>query len=197
MKVLAVLWTVCLVRLSYCGGDGGKGGLKEAEKQTPSTHAQNQPQEQQKEQNLQPIPQGVQGKPAAPVTKSAGQRVTLDLSKPDETKVDIVKASKNGVEKKTYYPKKGNPILHQVVDDQSSIWSASGREIYVFVQSHTKGNSSILAIYADVGSFKYKKEYFEKTADGWVSIDKEDYDKKFVEMGCPKRSRIKKLLGSY
>ncbi|AFZ80773.1 hypothetical protein BEWA_001800 [Theileria equi strain WA] len=46
---------------------------------------------------------------------------TLDLASPDESKVDILRASRNEVEKKEYYPKDTSKIT-TVMDGNKELW---------------------------------------------------------------------------
>ncbi|AFZ80729.1 signal peptide-containing protein [Theileria equi strain WA] len=119
MRILAILWTACLVRLCSAGCLGGgtrddevtdqaeQGGSNEVSTENISTP---------------PTQQGQAAKPATPVTQSAGQGDdAIDLAHPDMTKVDILRASRNEVEKKEYYPTGASKVT-SVVDGDKELW---------------------------------------------------------------------------
>ncbi|EKX73864.1 signal peptide containing protein [Theileria equi strain WA] len=156
MKVLTVLWTLCLVRFCSAIWCCGKSKTSDDDNGVYGGSAE----------NLR--------SPPTPVTTIPN---TLDLAKPNESKVKVYKDSKNGVEHTTYDPKRGSKIT-SVVDGDRELWKSSGNEECVLAKFLSKGgNSPLLVLFLANGYV-----YFEKKADGWTSIKKEDYDKKLNEM---------------
>ncbi|EKX72162.1 signal peptide containing protein [Theileria equi strain WA] len=167
MRVLTVLLAVSLVRLCHCGGDNGgaKGGVKGAVAQ------------QDPVKPVQPNTQGPPGQTQAnlstptqqavkPVTASSGKADVLDLANPDESKVDILKASRNKVEKKEYYPKDTSKIT-SVVDGQTPIWTASEEDKFLSAKVSSKRDSSLA-----ISLKKAVNKYFQKAAtDGILPHD--------------------------
>ncbi|EKX73811.1 signal peptide containing protein [Theileria equi strain WA] len=155
MKVLAILWTVCLVGLCHCGGDNGgaKGGVKGGEKQ-------NQPQE-----NAQP----------------AGRvDIILDLANPDKDKVNIETKEVSGVEHTTYTSKSVPVTL--VVGEETRLWATPEGEKLLLARVSKKNESSLLLISAKTHG-RVGKKYFEKNGNGeWKKITEENYDKKLEDL---------------
>lgn len=92
MKILAVLWTVCLVRFCSAGCWSCCGKSK-------TNDGDNEPYGGS-EDNLSSLTPST----AVPQSSETSDS-TLDLAKPNESKIDIVKDGRNGVEKNEYYPK--------------------------------------------------------------------------------------------
>ncbi|EKX74132.1 signal peptide containing protein [Theileria equi strain WA] len=131
MRVLTVLWTLCLVRLCsagfWCCSGGG------------TTDDDNGPYGGSKE-NLRSAP----SKPVVP--QSTGQAggttpITLDLAKPDETNIRVGNQSRDdGISYRGFIPNSGHHIS-SVVDGGSSVWKAEKNERCKFVESHGEVSS--------------------------------------------------------
>ncbi|EKX72694.1 signal peptide containing protein [Theileria equi strain WA] len=168
MKILVVLWTVSLVRLCSAGcwgksktkddDNGPYGGSKENLRSAPS----------------KPVVPQLTGQPTITTP------ITLDLAKPDETKVNVYKEEEDGVKFEDYSPKNAFHIS-SVMDGGVTLWKAEGaNEKSTFVQSHTKG-STLITIGIKNGN-NYTGKYFEKNADGWKELKRDEFDKKLNEM---------------
>ncbi|EKX73016.1 signal peptide containing protein [Theileria equi strain WA] len=108
--------------------------------------------------------------------------ITLDLAKPDETNVRVGNQSRDdGIKTKRFTPKDAFHIS-SVVDGGSSVWKAEKNERCKFVESHAKGDSSLISIGISKGDYLDFK-YFEKTADGkWNNITQGDFLRKLAGM---------------
>ncbi|AFZ80302.1 signal peptide-containing protein [Theileria equi strain WA] len=158
MRVLAVLWTVCLVRLcsaGCCGGgtrdddDGPYGGSTENLRSSPSQ-------------------------------SSRQDGVALDLSNPDESKLEIRESVTHGVSYRGFIPKSGYHT-NKVKDGGKELWKAEAGEKYFLAQSYTKGNEAVL--YLEIsGSSGTTHKYFEKVDGKWDGITQGDFLKKLHEM---------------
>ncbi|EKX73540.1 signal peptide containing protein [Theileria equi strain WA] len=174
MKILAVLWTVCLVGLCHGGGDDGKGLKGAVAQQDPVKPVQPNTQGPPGQTQANPSTPTQQGQAAKPVTASSGKADVLDLASPDESKVDIVKASRNEVEKKEYYPKDTSKIT-SVMDGGVSMWTATGNEKCCFARSYTKGDSSFLYI-TIMGGNDLTAKFCEKAGGAWNEVDEEPFN---------------------
>ncbi|EKX72175.1 hypothetical protein BEWA_046390 [Theileria equi strain WA] len=101
---------------------------------------------------------------------------TLDLSKPDMSKVKISEKADKGVEKKEYHLK-GRFRITYVIDGKLSIWTVPKNEEFVFAEVSSKGDSSLLLL-----SLTNCDKYFEKSTYGWRDIDEEEYKSRLNEM---------------
>ncbi|EKX72161.1 signal peptide containing protein [Theileria equi strain WA] len=149
MKVLALLWAVFLVR--FCSA----GFLDRL-----SCFSGSKTDDIQVEQESQ-------------VTTTP---ITLDLTKPDETKLDVHTENESEVSFKEYTPKSAFHIS-SLTDGDKELWKASGDEKCVFVESYSKGALELLYLETSESSgTKYK--YFEKTDGKWNEIDEEPFNEK-------------------
>ncbi|AFZ81005.1 signal peptide-containing protein [Theileria equi strain WA] len=149
MRVLAILWTVCLIRLCSAGFWCCCGG---------GTTDDNDP----------PQVTSTPPKPSTPIT--------LDLAKPDESHINVEEQNIDGVLLKDYLPK-DDLHISSVVDGDKELWKASGDEKCVFVESYSKGALELLYLETSESSgTKYK--YFEKTDGKWNEIDEEPFNEK-------------------
>ncbi|EKX72386.1 signal peptide containing protein [Theileria equi strain WA] len=159
MKVLALLWTVCLVRFCSAGCCGCFGGGKSKSKsKTRTSDDDNEPQ--------------VTTKPSTPAT--------LDLANPDTSKLDMHTETESGVSLKTYSPKGGNHVS-SVVDADKELWKASGDEKCLLAEYYAKGKVELLFLEVENGG-KLSTRYFEKVDGAWKEIAEKDFDEKAKTM---------------
>ncbi|EKX73342.1 signal peptide containing protein [Theileria equi strain WA] len=106
--------------------------------------------------------------------------ITLDLSNPDKSKVNMDIKDSNGVVFSEITPKDTSKIT-TVVDGPTSIWTASGKEEFVFVKHHKKGDSILLTILLkdDNG---YTDKYFEKNSSNWNEIKQDEFNGKLATL---------------
>ncbi|EKX73049.1 hypothetical protein BEWA_016100 [Theileria equi strain WA] len=106
--------------------------------------------------------------------------IALDLTKPDESKVDILKVSRNEVEKKEYYPKDTSKIT-TVVDGEAQLWTGVGDDKCCLARSYSKGDSSFLVITIKGGNDLAAK-FFEKVGGAWNEVDEEPFTDRVTTM---------------
>ncbi|AFZ79411.1 signal peptide-containing protein [Theileria equi strain WA] len=106
--------------------------------------------------------------------------ITLDLTKPDETKVNMDIKDSNGVVFSEITPKDG-VLISSVVEGRTSVWRASGKEEFVFVKHHKKGDSILLTILLkdDNG---YTDKYFKKADGKWNEIKQDEFNGKLATL---------------
>ncbi|AFZ79747.1 hypothetical protein BEWA_025960 [Theileria equi strain WA] len=100
---------------------------------------------------------------------------TLDLSNPDQSKVHIGDRSGNGLSQATYTPKDTSKIT-TVVDGEAQLWTASGYEKCLLVESYAKNTTKV--IYLEVESSGTKSRYFEKLDGAWNELKKDQFYEK-------------------
>ncbi|AFZ80643.1 signal peptide-containing protein [Theileria equi strain WA] len=114
MRILALVWAVCLVRFCsarlFCWFSSKS---KTDKKVTPS-------------------PDHVDGTP-----------IILDLVTPNETKLDVYTETESGVSFKTVTPKSVFHIS-SVVDSGATLWEASGYEKCLLVESYAKNTTKVI-----------------------------------------------------
>ncbi|EKX72123.1 hypothetical protein BEWA_045870 [Theileria equi strain WA] len=106
--------------------------------------------------------------------------ITLDLAKPDRSKVDIQTKNYRGVIlkecslKKEYY-------VDFIVDSGVIVWTPVKYEKCIFLESFMKGDSILLTILLkdDNG---YTDKYFEKVDETWKNLEHDDFFKKLDKM---------------
>ncbi|EKX72281.1 signal peptide containing protein [Theileria equi strain WA] len=153
MKVLAVLWTVCLVGLCRCGDDdGAKGALKGAFTETP------------------------EGLSPAETTAPVG----LDIAKPDDTNLDLHIKDGSCFKYKLYLPKDAF-YISSVVENGAPIWEAEEDEKCEIVGSFEKEDYVLVTVFLSGGN-NDQSRYFVKTGGQWKELKKEELDKKIEEM---------------
>ncbi|EKX72795.1 signal peptide containing protein [Theileria equi strain WA] len=96
--------------------------------------------------------------------------VTLDLSKPDETRIDTTTTHNNGVERKKHSPKNGN--IGSIVDSNVTIWTAAGDQKCIEARSYTKEGSVFLVIDISDGNGTHTRN-FKKVAGTWKDVTDE------------------------
>ncbi|EKX72700.1 signal peptide containing protein [Theileria equi strain WA] len=170
MRILAVLWTVCLVRLCSAGCCGGGTRDDDDESYGGST------------ENLRSQPRHV-----APIT--------LNLFNPDESKLEINTRNDEGVLLKTLTPKDGC-VISSVMDGDKELWKSTAFKVSETYASRVNahgyyclsctiykhGNKEVLEMVVVENSSRGKK-FFERNANSeWISIEKDDFFKKLNEM---------------
>ncbi|EKX72251.1 hypothetical protein BEWA_047150 [Theileria equi strain WA] len=104
---------------------------------------------------------------------------TLDLSSPDESKVDV-KNNDDGINSKRYFPKKDVKVT-SVVDGELPIWTASEKDHFLSAEVSSKGESSLVMVYFASG-WDLNRNYFEKNNGGWTSIDENTHKSKLNDL---------------
>ncbi|AFZ80935.1 signal peptide-containing protein [Theileria equi strain WA] len=155
MKVLAVLWTLCLVRFCSAIWCCGKSKTSDDDNGVYGGSAE----------NLR--------SPPTPVTTIPN---TLDLAKPNESKVKVYKDSKNGVEHTTYDPKRGSNIT-SVVDGEAKLCAIPGGEKLLSAEVSSNGESSLLLV-SSAARGRVSKRHFEKLGGQWKNVTEEHYSRK-------------------
>ncbi|EKX72232.1 hypothetical protein BEWA_046960 [Theileria equi strain WA] len=108
-------------------------------------------------------------------TKSAEHGATLDISSPDETKVDLKKGDESGLDYNIYSPKDGSKIT-SVVENGALVWTASGAgQKCLFVELH--GKEELILAYSKVESDSgLDLKYFKKVGGRWNEVDKNTFN---------------------
>ncbi|EKX72209.1 signal peptide containing protein [Theileria equi strain WA] len=106
--------------------------------------------------------------------------ITLDLANPNKADINVNIKEENGVSFKGYSPKRAFHIS-SVIDGGSSVWKAEEGERCKFVESHAKGDSSLISIGISKGSDSEAK-FFEKVGTVWKSLTRDDFLNKLNEM---------------
>ncbi|EKX72594.1 signal peptide containing protein [Theileria equi strain WA] len=148
MKILALLWTVCLVRLCSAGCWSCFSGSKTNDDDSPQ--ATSTP--------VIPSPDHVDG-----------TLITLDLVSPDDTNVDVDSSAPNI---KKYFPK-GDVSFYEVKEGTTSIWRAGANEFCRFVRVSLAGNKPItvsLNVRNNAEDKNITVKNFKKEGDSWKSI---------------------------
>ncbi|EKX72589.1 hypothetical protein BEWA_050570 [Theileria equi strain WA] len=142
------------------------GQLFSRNKEQESTYSQSHKQSSSQEENAE-SERSQEGEHA---TVSSGQDgIILDLSQPDETKLDVYAETKSEVTVKAYTPKDWLHIS-SVMDAGATVWKSSGDEKCTFVESYAKGGVELLYLETSGGTMS---KYFEKVDGQWNEIDEE------------------------
>ncbi|AFZ80814.1 signal peptide-containing protein [Theileria equi strain WA] len=107
-----------------------------------------------------------------------GDPVTLDLSNPDETKLDVHTENESEVSFKEYTPKNCYHIS-SVMNADNELWRATEgtNEKCLLAECYEKGDITILYLETDDGNNNQSK-YFWKVGTEWKSIDKKEFNDK-------------------
>ncbi|EKX72145.1 signal peptide containing protein [Theileria equi strain WA] len=106
--------------------------------------------------------------------------VTLNLTDPDESKLDVHTETKSEVTVKYHYPKDTSKDT-TVMDGNKELWTGGANDRCLSCLIYKKGSMELLKIVVvESGSTVYK--YFEKCDEEWKKIDKKDYDQKLTDM---------------
>ncbi|AFZ79214.1 signal peptide-containing protein [Theileria equi strain WA] len=115
------------------------------------------------------------------VTTKSPTPITLDLSNPDDSKVNVYKEEDEGVKFEDYSPKEGHHIS-SVVDAGKELWKAEAGQKCFLTKSYTKDDISFLVIVINGSDYGLDLRYFEKTGGAWRPIEKDDFLKKLNGM---------------
>ncbi|AFZ81007.1 signal peptide-containing protein [Theileria equi strain WA] len=115
-------------------------------------------------------------KPVTDESQVTATPITLDLTKPDETKLDVHTETESGVSFKGYSSKDAFHIS-SVVEGRTSVWRASGDEKCVLAKLSSKGDSSLLLISLESGYV-----YFEKNGSNWKEIKQDEFNGKLATL---------------
>ncbi|EKX72246.1 hypothetical protein BEWA_047100 [Theileria equi strain WA] len=103
----------------------------------------------------------------------------LNLESPNESRVSVETREDKGLEKKEYYIKRGS--ITSIVEGEATLWKASGKEKFVFARLFSREEYSLALLCVHTG-VKDEFKHFEKVGGEWISIEKEDYDKKLKDL---------------
>ncbi|EKX72505.1 signal peptide containing protein [Theileria equi strain WA] len=184
MKILAVLWAVCIVGLCH-GGDGdGKGVLDGAvcSQQPTPTSAQPNTRDVSTEDNVaNPQPTVVPPSQSTVESPKSTTPITLDLANPDDSKVNVNTRNHQGLEHTTYTPKRGSKIT-SVVENGATLWAAKeDDEESEFVSLFEKEDCTIINVIVS-DSDNDKSMHFEKADGKWSEVGMKLFLKKFEEV---------------
>ncbi|AFZ79873.1 hypothetical protein BEWA_027220 [Theileria equi strain WA] len=112
----------------------------------------------------------------------------IDISATSSEKCTIFEVDLLGVTTRHFYPKPGH-VSTKVKDGNKELWTPiNASDVCLSCLIYKRGDKELLEITV-LEDYSRRWKFFEKTADGWVSIDKEEYKNKLNEMrGLPKAS---------
>ncbi|AFZ79388.1 signal peptide-containing protein [Theileria equi strain WA] len=109
--------------------------------------------------------------------------LALDLTRPSDFFVTSTRHHKNGVNQVNYFPPRGLDVK-LVLEGGRQVWKAQFGEACLHAETHTGDTSSFLLLCIEKDNH-IRKEHFEKTSKGWISITKEEYSEKLSEIVGP------------
>ncbi|EKX72334.1 hypothetical protein BEWA_048010 [Theileria equi strain WA] len=118
--------------------------------------------------------------PSKPLDPPGPLVLDLSVESADDDKVTLYKNDNGELKYRAFTSESGNyfeKILHYGV----VIWEAEPGQRGTFASYHSKEDAMLVRMYVQTDGHVERK-YFEKTAYGWASIEKEDYEKKLNEM---------------
>ncbi|EKX72200.1 hypothetical protein BEWA_046640 [Theileria equi strain WA] len=117
----------------------------------------------------------------SPAPQDVSTPVTLNLDKPDDSKIDTTKNEENNGVKHTIYSPKKDYHISSVVDAGKELWKkAEGYQKFLSAKLSTKENKTLLLISLESGYV-----YFEKNGNAWKEIKQEQFLKDLHEMRGP------------
>ncbi|EKX72227.1 signal peptide containing protein [Theileria equi strain WA] len=111
----------------------------------------------------------------------------LDISNPDKKNICAGGRRKNGMDHKSFFPRKEYSIS-SVHDNGYTIWKSLGIERCFFVEYYSARECMILYIEAGTGK-KVTSLFFEKSEDAWVEIDSVQFAKRLQDIKQARSSR--------
>ncbi|EKX72133.1 signal peptide containing protein [Theileria equi strain WA] len=111
-------------------------------------------------------------------TQSKGSRAApfvLDLSKPDEAKLDVYKHDIDKVVLKDYFPLRDH--ITSVVESGTSVWRAEADQKCFLAKSYTKEKHILFSVCIKNNN-GYVDKYFEKADGVWNEVDREVFSEK-------------------
>ncbi|EKX74394.1 signal peptide containing protein [Theileria equi strain WA] len=105
----------------------------------------------------------------------------LDLTSPDESKLEIRNNERNGVSYRGFMPNSGHHIS-SVLDGEAIVWTASGNEKCTGGNIYGKDEYFLVLLNVHAGG-QFNVKYFEKNADGgWKDLTRDDFFNKLDKM---------------
>ncbi|EKX73002.1 signal peptide containing protein [Theileria equi strain WA] len=190
MKVVSLLYVLCIVRLCTCGWvnslcnacscitnncENGEEGVEEA---TDEYLFIDYTKENGDGSKLELEKRNATEKPTlcSPQEYTPGEEegITLDLSNVNQDKIDVHKHYEECADNHTYYPKVS---FFTMVRDGNFIIVPYKSSLCSMAQVYSNKKATLLSIFAQVDK-GYKPMYFEKSGDKWGAITGEEFYEK-------------------